>query len=919
MNIRILLLLLALVCASAAPSRGAEPATYRFANDRIQVVVTIEGERIVRERVELVGAPAVAAFETDGDFRIELIWNDWQAPGKANNGDVQVAFTAKDFRLVQRSVRRAGGVDEMALLFDGPEYLGVEIVYRLGGKDVPFARRRLRVFEKPHRQYARKDEGPTGHLLHALATYDAVVFGPVTPVKEGGFGQPVAVLTSAGGGAFAGLEWPSADNAIVREGAGQGERMRLRCAQEMGERVTFEGVWGETAVVAPTPDTRVKDAFGRYLDDVRVAPLRPYTLYNSWYDLRSAEYPKVQPAQVMNEANVLRIARALREKMVAKHGIALDAFVLDDGWDVYRSAWELRREQFPRGLAPIADELVKSNTRLGVWFGPTGGYSFHGVRTDWFREHGYEVTDNNMLSVIGPKYAALFRERTTEFARAGVGYFKWDGLQFVDGNPANGGPLGIYGRRVGIRNVFGFAESVRRVDPDVFLNITSGTWLSPWWLRAANTIWMDGGDYGDADVPSFTKRDSAITYRDMVLYDDFRTKGLWFPIANLMTHGIIKGTLDVDEIGRGEPLSKFADETVFYLARGVTMYELYVAPDILGEGEWGVLADGLRWARANFDVLKRGELVGGSPLRSEPYGYVHFAGERGIVAVRNPGVNAASIAVVLDPAAGLGAGARELLLERVYPTRWIAPRLYKAGDVLTLPLAGYEAAVYELRPMRGVTEPLFADVVFEEAQGARGTLRVTAVGPEARLLNRTSVTAVRADGKPIDVGRFAELRVIAAPFVAKPVVGAEGANVTSTFTLDRGARDARLGVLLRPSAGTARGPLPAVRVVVDGRAETADVVDQDGVWAWHTVRIGPGAHRVEWQLARTAPAGAELSRPAWNGHAEVWIVGAQAVPAITLTVEGAAPREQRPLPPTGRGPGEVPRVERVGAASVTVR
>ena len=49
------------------------------------------------------------------------------------------------------------------------------------------------------------------------------------------------------------------------------------------------------------------------LIDRLIAPLRPYTLYNSWYDLRSAEYPRVTPDHVMNEENVLRMARLLRE------------------------------------------------------------------------------------------------------------------------------------------------------------------------------------------------------------------------------------------------------------------------------------------------------------------------------------------------------------------------------------------------------------------------------------------------------------------------------------------------------------------------------------------------------------------------------------------------------------------------------
>jgi CBS domain-containing protein len=82
--------------------------------------------------------------------------------------------------------------------------------------------------------------------------------------------------------------------------------------------------------------------------------------------------------------------------------------------------------------------------------------------------------------------------------------------------------------------------------------------------------------------------------------------------------------------------------------------------------------------------------------------------------VRNPDVNPAAITVTLDPAHGLDRDAADLVLERVYPTRWVSPRLWRAGESLELPLAGYEAAVYELRPLAGVAEPVLAGVVFEE-------------------------------------------------------------------------------------------------------------------------------------------------------------------------------------------------------------
>jgi hypothetical protein len=223
--------------------------------------------------------------------------------------------------------------------------------------------------------------------------------------------------------------------------------------------------------------------------------------------------------------------------MIEKHHISLDAFVLDDGWDVYQSDWQLRKETFPNGLKPLADTLKKMGTSLGLWMGPTGGYSFRMKRVNWMKEHGYEVVgtgrDYSMLCLGGKKYSELFRKRITGFvANDGVAYFKWDGIQFS-----------IYSRRAIMESVIEKCRAVRAVNPNVYLNITSGTWLSPWWVKYANQIWMQGEDYGYADVPSISQRDAAMTYKDMVLYDDFKNHDWWFPVANLMTHGSSRGTL----------------------------------------------------------------------------------------------------------------------------------------------------------------------------------------------------------------------------------------------------------------------------------------------------------------------------------------------------------------------------------------
>src|SRR5262249_46251089 len=153
-----------------------------------------------------------------------------------------------------------------------------------------------------------------------------------------------------------GLEYPTAENNAESVNK---ETCSLRCGQEFGQIVGSSWVQSEFVVEAVTPNDFVKDWFFKYVDAIRVSPLRPFTLYNSWYDLRSPEYPRVPKEHWMSEASAMGMAKLLRENMIEKHNIRLDAFVLDDGWDVYESDWVLRKEQWPNGLKPLADELKK--------------------------------------------------------------------------------------------------------------------------------------------------------------------------------------------------------------------------------------------------------------------------------------------------------------------------------------------------------------------------------------------------------------------------------------------------------------------------------------------------------------------------------------------------------------------------------
>ena len=140
-------------------------------------------------------------------------------------------------------------------------------------------------------------------------------------------------------------------------------------------------------------------------------------------------------------------------------------------------------------------------------------------------------------------------------------------------------------------------NQAHKANPDVFFNITVGSWLSPFWLLYADCVWLGGSDYSFSGPGS--KREQSITYRDQRIYKQFRENNYQFPLNGVMTHGIIRGKAQFKEPG---PIDEFERDTIMYLGRGVSMWELYISPDILTRQEWAMLAKWIKWGNDNWDI-----------------------------------------------------------------------------------------------------------------------------------------------------------------------------------------------------------------------------------------------------------------------------------------------------------------------------
>ncbi len=717
-------------------SETSNVTVFNILTDYYSVEIEINDNKLTRE--EYFDKNHNSVLKTDANYKVNLMWTGWQAPDVINNSENPVEYDSSYFTFSKFEINSSSDYKELKLIFRSRDLTLKSVLYYRFLKSKYYFRKKTGFFR--YRKFKRGK-----HFLRKI--YPIYYLSDKKDiVKSGGYGQPIGIISNAKGLFFA-IEYPTATN-IVKE---NDNNTIINCFEYIGEKIGEKPVFSDWSVIGITPDKDLKKWFFKYLNDIRVVKLRPYLLYNTWYDLEAPVMVK-NKKNILNEENIFRIYNLFKKIMFEKYNIKLNAFVIDDGWDIYKSDWKIDKNRFPNSMGYISERLRKDNVNLGIWFGPIGGYSHRGWRIEWMKENGYETVGDE-LCFGGKNYYELLEKRILDFVKKDkIGYFKWDGFQFSCSEPDHGHPIGIFSRRYILENLIKLSNKTRKLNKNIYLNITSGTWLSPWWLKIADQIWMQGYDYGYAGVPSISQRDMAMTYRDYVLYEDFIKHNLWFPISNLMTHGIIKGDLQ-NLGGKKEPIDKFTNNVAFYFARGITMYELYITPDLLTENEWDSIAKSIKWAKENFDILSNyTEMIGKNPGEKSPYGFIHFKKDKGIIAIRNPYVNEENIEIELKTEYDLSKNAKELVVERIYPNHYILPKLYKTGDKIIIKTLPYETSIYKLYPLKSAKKPLISGIVYNSKRINKTSelfLIYNKVG-KIKILNNNFIKRIKKQNKHIN-------------------------------------------------------------------------------------------------------------------------------------------------------------------------
>ena len=434
----------------------------------------------------------------------------------------------------------------------------------------------------------------------------------------------------------------------------------LRCALPRTLPVRAGQSFHCSSVAGAVADGQLRRDFLAYVEEERAHPYRTFLHYNSWYDI--GYFSKY------DEEHALDRIHAFGKELHLKRGVTLDSYLFDDGWDDPATLWSFH-SGFPQGFTRMAKAVAEYKAGIGVWLSPWGGYGKPKQdRIQLGGQQGFEIQDGG-FALSGPKYYQRFTETChkmmTDF---GVNQFKIDGT----GNANKVFPGSQFDSDFDA--AINLIADLRRSKPDLYVNLTTGTYPSPFWLRYADSIWRGGSDHSFAGVGP--QRQRWITYRDSDTYRHVVTAGPLYPMNSLMLHGLIYAA-QAKDLG-DDPTDAFRSEIHDYFGTGTQLQEMYVTPSLLSSENWDDLAEAARWSRGNAGTLVDTHWVGGNPGNLEVYGWASWSPAKGILTLRNPSDKPQSI--TLDPRQVF-----ELPLNA--PARYAAASPWKADagkDVLAL-------------------------------------------------------------------------------------------------------------------------------------------------------------------------------------------------------------------------------------------
>ncbi len=457
-----------------------------------------------------------------------------------------------------------------------------------------------------------------------------------------------------------------------------------------------------------------RDAFLRYIEDIRLAPPRWVACYNSWWTL----------PLLVKQDDYLALMRDLKRNLFDRHGVFFDIVATDAGWNDPQSIWQIDRANLPHGFDDMRAIVESAKGRPGLWISPGEEYAPN-FDYEWGKQHGYAVLENpepekaggwsKGVSIADPRY----REQTKAQLRAlirenGFGHIKYDGLVAYESTghddllPGQDSVEPIAEHSLELLRVSKEANPDLVTEPTYFNSFAN--YISPWMIRYSDTLWANaGGDCPLAFTPAPDYREAHTTAREYFIFTSLDE--VWLPQNALQYFDIVHCD---DEPG-------FANHAAMAVGRGRFFLSTYLNPKYMTEDDWRIYAGLLKWARRNQDILRNTKVLRSRVEAGEPYAYAHWLGTRGIVAVRNPSNETRRYTLDLHESGAPGS-LSDAVCYTQYPYRaGIAEGLNGSGRI-ELWLAPWELVFLEILPAADLKETV---VIGARWFGGAGNILVT--------------------------------------------------------------------------------------------------------------------------------------------------------------------------------------------------
>ncbi len=515
-----------------------------------------------------------------------------------------------------------------------------------------------------------------------------------------GLGQPLYTSES---GTFWGTEFPASWNYV--------ENNTGFCGYLWGHSIDAGEKYNTYKAVAGAGDDPrfIQDSFFEYIDRIRIRPLRLQIQYNSWFDFGPG----------VKKETFAESVQKVHQELVEERGVPpLKAYVIDDGWEDVNANWSEKawkvNQKFENNFDYSKSAVQQAASNLGLWLSPGCLFGAQPAALR-FREQGFEVL-GNWMSMAGPRYMQLFEDRILELTRDGITYFKLDGL-FGHLNirefELNGNKYGIpwmpqlgtaglsasdeklnshkfdelktYYLVAGTERLMEIFQKQHKVNPDVYVVISNGAYLSPWWLMHIDAVWMINA--GDAAAGS--SRTEELVYRDGVYYQTWVKEKTQFPINAVFNH-------EPKKRQTGEPARVFREYLLMNLSRGTGFIELYIKTQNLSESDWDVMAEGLKWAHHAFPWFKYAKMHGGDPSKAEVYGYTGWKNNSGYASFHNPSQTPQKYTFPLNRSMGVSSVNNTFELSSPLENgQDLAGKTFSEGSNITVSLEPGEVKLYE--------------------------------------------------------------------------------------------------------------------------------------------------------------------------------------------------------------------------------